>query len=306
MNHHPKQKHPFGKKCQINKPRKGETSMAMNNITLTSGMRQNLFSLQGTAKAMDLTQNRLSSGKKVNSALDDPIAFFAAQGHTQRSNDLAIRKDEMSEAIQTIKAADNGINAVLDLISSAKSLAQSALANQDATERAALTEQYNSLISQIDTVAEDSNYKGTNLLAGTGQELNITFDESGDSTLTVSGVNGDGGAALQAGAVSTEWGSTTLADGTDAINASISLLDDARDQLRVDSTALSNKLSTVTIRQDFTDKMINTLEDGAANLTNADLNEEGANLLMLQTRQQLGTTSLSMASQAAQAVLRLF
>jgi flagellin len=174
------------------------------------------------------------------------------------------------------------------------------------TERAALTEQYNSLISQIDTVAEDSNYKGTNLLAGTGQELAITFDESGDSTLTVSGVNGDGGAALQAGAVSTEWGSTTLAAGTDAINASISLLDDARDQLRVDSTALSNKLSTVTIRQDFTDKMINTLEDGAANLTNADLNEEGANLLMLQTRQQLGTTSLSMASQAAQAVLRLF
>jgi hypothetical protein len=159
--------------------------MAMDNITLTSGMRQNLFSLQRTAKAMDLTQNRLSSGKKVNSALDDPIAFFAAQGHTQRSNDLAIRKDEMSEAIQTIKAADNGINAVLDLISSAKSLAQSALANQDATERAALTEQYNSLISQIATVAADSNYKGTNLLGGTGQELNITFDESGDSTLTV-------------------------------------------------------------------------------------------------------------------------
>jgi flagellin len=105
--------------------------MAMDNITLTSGMRQNLFSLQRTAKSMDLTQNRLSSGKKVNSALDDPIAFFAAQGHTQRSSDLAIRKDEMSEAIQTIKAADNGISAVLDLIASAKSLAQSALANQE-------------------------------------------------------------------------------------------------------------------------------------------------------------------------------
>jgi flagellin len=80
----------------------------------------------------------------------------------------------------------------------------------------------------------------------------------------------------------------------------------ARDTLRINSTELSNKLSTVTIRQDFTDKMINTLEDGAANLTNADLNEEGANLLMLQTRQSLGTTSLSMASQAAQSVLRLF
>ena len=169
--------------------------MAMDNITLTSGMRQNLFSLQGTAKSMDVTQNRLSSGKKVNSALDDPIAFFAAQGHTQRSNDLAIRKDEMSEAIQTIKAADNGISAVLDLIASAKSLAQSALANQNTSERDDLTAQYNDLISQIATVAADSNYKGTNLLGGTDQELTITFDESGDSTLTVAGVAGNGGAA---------------------------------------------------------------------------------------------------------------
>ncbi|WP_319409743.1 flagellin [uncultured Desulfosarcina sp.] len=275
--------------------------MAMDNITLTSGMRQNLFSLQKTAKSMDLTQTRLSTGKKVNSALDDPIAFFAAQGHTQRSSDLAIRKDEMSEAIQTIKAADNGITAVLDLISSAKSLAQSALANQSTSERADLTAQYNDLISQIATVAADSNYKGTNLLVD-GQELNITFDESGDSTLTVTGVDGTGGAVDGA----TDWGAVDLGDSTDAINASITQLDDARDQLRIDSTALSNKLSTITIRQDFTDNMINTLEDGAANLTNADLNEEGANLLMLQTRQQLGTTSLSMASQAAQSVLRLF
>lgn len=275
--------------------------MAMNNITLTSGMRQNLFSLQSTAKSMDATQNRLSSGKKVNSALDDPIAFFAAQGHHQRSSDLAVRKDEMSEAIQTIKSADNGISAVLDLISSAKSLAQSALANQDADERDDLTAQYNDLMSQIGTLAADSNYKGTNLLEDS-QNLNITFDESGDSTLTVAGVDGTGGVATGSG----DWGNATLATGTTAIEASISDLDDARDALRIASTNLSNKLSTVTIRQDFTDKMINTLDDGAANLTNADLNEEGANLLMLQTRQQLGVTSLSMASQAAQAVLRLF
>jgi flagellin-like hook-associated protein FlgL len=291
--------------------------MAMDNITLTSGMRQNLFSLQRTAKSMDLTQTRLSTGKKVNSALDDPIAFFAAQGHNQRAGDLNIRKDEMAEAIQTIKAADNGISAVLDLIASAKSLAQSALANQSTTERGSLSAQYDSLISQIATVAADSNYKGTNLLGGTGQELTITFDESGDSTLTVSGVAVPTGASAAAG----DWdgnGADTipgidagaaagaLPAGSTAINLSISALDAARDTLRINSTELSNKLSTVTIRQDFTDKMINTLEDGAANLTNADLNEEGANLLMLQTRQQLGTTSLSMASQAAQSVLRLF
>ena len=275
--------------------------MAMNNITLTSGMRQNLFSLQKTASAMETTQNRLATGKKVSSALDDPIAFFAAQGHTQRSSDLAIRKDEMSEGIQTIKAADNGISAALDLIASAKSLAQSALANQSTTERGNLTAQYNDLISQIATVAQDSNYKGTNLLDAS-QSLTITFDESGDSTITVAGVTGTGGATSASG----DWGNATLGTGTEAINTSIAQLDGARDALRISSTALSNKLSTITIRQDFTDNMINTLEDGAANLTNADLNEEGANLLMLQTRQQLGTTSLSLASQAAQSVLRLF
>jgi len=69
---------------------------------------------------------------------------------------------------------------------------------------------------------------------------------------------------------------------------------------------MSSNLNVVTVRQDFTEKMINTLEDGAVNLTIADMNEEGANMLLLQTRQALGTTSLSLASQAAQSVLRLF
>ena len=83
-------------------------------------------------------------------------------------------------------------------------------------------------------------------------------------------------------------------------------MDAARDDLRTSSKTLSNQLSTITTRQEFTSKMINTLEDGAATLVNADLNEEGANMLMLQTRQSLGTTSLSLASQAAQSVMRLF
>jgi flagellin-like hook-associated protein FlgL len=273
--------------------------MAMDNITLTSGMRQNLFSLQKTAKSMDLTTTRLATGKKVNSALDDPIAFFAAQSHTQRAGDLAIRKDEMSEAIQTIKAADNGITAVLDLIASAKSLAQSALAESDAAVRLTLSEQYDEIITQIGTVVDDSNYKGTNLLGGTTEFLTVTFDENGDSQLTVGGIAGNGGLTA---ASQNAWAAADFSD----VNDDIALLDQARIDLRADATGLSNQLSTITIRQDFTDQMINTLEDGAANLTNADLNEEGANLLMLQTRQQLGTTSLSMASQAAQSILRLF
>ena len=160
--------------------------MAMNNITLTSGMRQNLFSLQQTQTMMETTQTRLSSGKRVNSALDDPINFFAAQGHTQRANDLAMRKDEMSEAIQTIKAANNGLEAMTDMIASAKSLAQSAMATNDTGERATLQSQYEEMLGQIEDVIDDSGYKGTNLLDSVNnQEIVVSFDESGDSTLTV-------------------------------------------------------------------------------------------------------------------------
>ncbi|MCK7508769.1 MAG: hypothetical protein MZV70_35230 [Desulfobacterales bacterium] len=79
-----------------------------------------------------------------------------------------------------------------------------------------------------------------------------------------------------------------------------------QDTLRTESSKLANNLSIITARQEFTQGMINVLKDGAAGLTNADMNEEGANMLMLQTRQALGTTSLSLASQAAQSVLRLF
>jgi len=276
--------------------RRENYTMAMNNITLTAGMRANLFSLQQTSKLMETTQNRLSTGRRVNSALDDPINFFAAQGHTQRANDLSMRKDEMNEAIQTIKAADNGLTGITDLIASAKSLAQSALATNDTTERATLAGQYEDIVEQIGFLAEDSGYKGTNLLDATNSIV-VNFDESGESSLTVSGTS-----------VTTDLAAT--ADGNWAaasnITADIADLDSARDTVRAAAKTLSSQLSTITIRQDFTSQMINTLEDGAANLTNADLNEEGANMLMLQTRQSLGTTSLSLASQAAQSVMRLF
>ncbi len=90
-------------------------------------MRANLFSLQKTARDMETTQNRLATGLKVNTALDDPINFFTAQEHRLRASDLASRKDGMSEAIQTIKAANVGVEGVNNLIAQAKSLAQSAM-----------------------------------------------------------------------------------------------------------------------------------------------------------------------------------
>ncbi len=275
-------------------------------ITLTAGMRQNLYSLKSTANLMDLTASRLASGKKVNSALDDPVAFFSSKGHMDRVSDLSIRKDEMGEAIQTIKAADNGIEAISTLVSNAKSTAQSALAidsttataAQDYKDRSALLKQFEVLRSQIDDLANDAGYKGLNFLQES--TLTVEFAETaGNSSLDITGYDSDtSGLSVDSGA------GVWTADAN--VTAAISTLDTARSTLRSQSSSLSNALSTITAREDFTDKLMNTLEDGSAKLVNADMNTEGANLLMLQTRQQLGTTSLSMASQASQSILRLF
>jgi flagellin len=279
-----------------------------NAITLTSGMRQNLFSLQNTEKLLQTTQTRLATGLRVQKAVDDPINYFTALEHRERASDLAARKDEMAESIQLINAANEGVEAITSLIASAKSLAQSALSSSATLDIETLTSQYHQVLSQIDLLASDSGYKGVNLLNGTTVTHTVNFDEKGDSALSITGFDAtSAGATLSLTTHAADgWVSTGGTADLAEINSSITQLDQATSNLRTEAQKLSTNLSTITIRQDFTSKMINTLEDGAASLTNADMNEEGANMLMLQTRQQLGTTSLSLASQAAQSVLRLF
>jgi flagellin len=283
--------------------------MGLTSISLTPGMRANLFSLQQTAKDFEITQKRLATGLKVNSALDDPVSFFTAQEHRLRASDLAGRKDGMSEAIQTIKAANVGVENITNLIAQAKSLAQSAL-SASVTDASKFADQYQTVMQQIDQMASDSDYKGINLLRAA--ELTVQFAATAnESTLKLTGFGGEtsftiDGLDAELSNVGSNWinGSNEL--DTDAINESIGNLETARGELRVQSKTLSSNLSIITAREEFTGQMINTLNDGASKLTEADMNEEGANMLMLQTRQALGTTSLSLASQAAQGVLRLF
>jgi flagellin-like hook-associated protein FlgL len=283
--------------------------MATAPITLTSGMRANLVSLQKTNDLMELTQKRLSSGKKVNSALDDPVSYFTAVAHEQRAGDLASRKDEMAESIQLIKAADSGIESIRSLISAAKSLATSALSGETTSDINTLMSQYHQVMSQIDDIAEDSGYKGVNLLDSSNITHQVKFDELGSSSLSITGFDAEATGAtltLMSFTTANAWISTGGTADKAEINSAITRLDSATRSLRTESSKLANNLSIITARQDFTQGMINVLKDGAGGLTNADMNEEGANMLMLQTRQSLGTTSLSLASQAAQAVLRLF
>jgi len=351
--------------------------MALNDISLTAGMRSNLLSLQNTVKLLDRTQERLSTGKKVNTAIDNPVSYFAAQSLNSRASVIDSLKDAMGQAVQTVKAADKGITAITAMIEQAKGIAQEALsvepeitpaptigtatvtavatdeytatfevggetytgaegasaaaayaaletALEDAEtgvpgfatvtvvtedegagrvtitynpvaneEFTALVDRYNEIRNQLDTIALDSGYKGKNLL--NSAVMTVKFE--GSHTLEVQGFDASTtGLGIGAAAWATEA----------AIDASIVELDNAAVTLRSEASKLSGNLSIITVRQDFSDNMINTLTEGADKLTLADANEEGANMLMLQTRQSLSTTALSLSAQAAQSVLRLF
>ncbi|OPY10906.1 MAG: flagellin [Syntrophus sp. PtaB.Bin138] len=160
--------------------------MSLNGISLTAGMRNNLLSLQNTSASINRTQERLSSGKKVNSPLDNPTNYFAAQSHLQRGEDLSARKDGMSEAIQMIKAADTGIKAITSLIESAKGVVQAALATSSPTDRTAYSTTFDTLLTQISQLASDSGYRGTNFLTSGSQTVEFG-QTTGVSTLAISG-----------------------------------------------------------------------------------------------------------------------
>ena len=270
----------------------------MGDIVLSGGVRSNLLQLQQTSDLITQTQTRLATGKRVNSALDNPINYFTAQGLTVRANDLNSLLDSMSTGINTIQAANNGITSITKLVQSAQSLVTQAQQTSDTTVRATLASQYDSLLTQIDQLAGDSGINGVNLL--NGNDLTITLNETGQSTVTVSGVIDTAAGALAIANSTNNWA------GASDITAASTQLTTALVTLRSQSQALSSNLQTVQIRQDFTKAMINTLNTGSDSLTLADSNEEGANLLALQTRQQLSTTALSLAAQADQNVLKLF
>jgi flagellin-like hook-associated protein FlgL len=161
----------------------------MADITLSAAVRQNLLTLQQTADFMSGVQNKLATGKKVNSALDNPNSFFTASGLNNRASDLSTLLDDMGQVVQTMKAADQGITNITKLVETAKAKANQALQTQSQYERAQYAKQYNDLLKQVEDMAKDSSYKGKNLLAGDGNDLTAIFNEDNTSKLTVSAVD---------------------------------------------------------------------------------------------------------------------
>ncbi len=390
----------------------------MTGVTLTSAMRANLLSLQQTANLLGTTQFRLATGNKVNSALDNPSSYFAAQGLNDRASDLSALLDGMGQSIQTLKAADQAITSMTTMLQSAKAVAQTAKTqaagaasvtgthsltpadsadlvgsagigagiatgdelgitlnaetrvdiaittgdtiadlinniNGDATldgrvkaelvantaaghagefflkisttDGSALTlgggtndvtadlglstsqvgsttdysaaiSQFNDLRTQFDALVNDAGYRGINLL--NGNHLVTQFNETNTSSSDVSSAQDFSMSGL--GVSAAAW------TGTAGIDASIASIDTAITTMKDEASKFGNALTIIQNRQDYTTNLVNVLKDGASALTLADKNEEGANLLALQTSQQLGIQALSLSSQANQSVLRLF
>ncbi|UHC18671.1 flagellar hook protein [Methylobacterium currus] len=166
-----------------------------------------------------------------------------------------------------------------------------------ANTRNGLVNTYNNLLNQIDQMAADAGFNGTNLLAG--DTINVTFNERATSSLKVSGT-----AVTAAGLYLTPIEQVDFQD-SNSINAVIKKINSANSALQSQASSLGANLAVVQNRQDFTKQMINVLDTGAANLTNADLNEEAANSQALSTRNSLGISALSLANQAQQGILQL-
>jgi flagellin-like hook-associated protein FlgL len=412
----------------------------MSGIVLSASVRQNLLSLQSTADLLATTQNRLSTGKKVNTALDNPTNFFTAQGLDNRASDINNLLDSIGNGVQVLQAANTGLTSLQKLVDTAKSIANQVLqaptgysvkssattaaptgagalavagttadltnagtnslngktfvftpatgaattitvsstvaagnvnsidafnaalssagigltaalasdgsigftsTNDNASQvltagttaaantvalsgtgafalvtpaggtagkpvadaasqtiRSNLVAQYNNIITQITTTAQDASFNGINLL--NGDDLKLTFNETGKSTLNIKGVTfnaaGLGLAPLTSG--------TDFLDNAEA-KATIAKISNASDTLRTQASTLGSNLSVVQIRQDFNKNLINVLQTGSANLTLADTNEEAANSQALSTRQSIAVSALALANQSQQSVLKL-
>lgn len=281
-------------------------------INLTNAMRTNLLTLQNTQSQIGVTQNRLATGLKVSSAIDDPRNFFQAQGLNNRANDLGRRLDGMGLGIKTIEAADKGIKGMTKILESMSAIVKEAADATTPAARETLGTQFNNLRTQLTTLASDSGFNGINLLGN--NNLTVSFNETGSNTLAVTAVDYATDAAGVAAAVASaagaddtaNWAAATAANGTTAIAASEALVNTAISSLRTQAATFGSSLTMVRIREDFTKELVNTLRAGADGLVLADQNEEAAKLLALQTSQQLGVQALSLASQSQQGILRLF
>jgi flagellin len=272
------------------------------SVALSHGIRNSLFSLSDIGAQTAVANKRLSTGKRVNDVLDNATNFFQARGFNQLGNDLSTLQDNIALNIKTLEVATKALDGIDKLLSSALGLVRQARSlSLGAPERVTLNAQAQTALDQITLLANDATFNGKNLLKATPDALQINFNTETGAALTFLSVTGidttNGAAGLN----------VTLPGVTDAnLDAAITSITTAVTTVRTRSSNFASNIAIAQTRQDYNKGKVNSLRTGSDVLTLADINEEGAALAALQTRQQLAVQALSLANQADQGILRLF
>ena len=293
----------------------GTLSIASNNtaalaaLGLTGGVSQAATGTSPTLTGKTLLIAATGGGTATS------ITFGSSAGQVSSLNQLntALAANNLQATIDptgiiTLTTSNNAASSTIGAITGTATVAGQAFSglagaapvgdpNAQAT-RTGLIAQYNNILKQIDTTSQDSSFNGINLLEG--DTLNLTFDETGKSTLAIQGVTFN----------TAGLGLSTLTSGTDFLDSSsankvLASLSNVSTTLRSEASNLGSNLSIVQIRQDFSKNLINVLQTGASNLTLADTNEEAANSQALSTRQSIAVSALALANQSQQSVLQL-
>lgn len=273
-----------------------------SSITLSAATRQSMLALN-TPSDLAKTQTRLTTSLKLGNSIENAASYFQtkALSVSSRVSDAQANKGQMQDAVSVIGAAVNGLSGIEGLLKQAKGIVESAAVsageNASADTMKNYADQYNSVLKQIDQEAGNSSYNGFNLLSS-GGNLSVSISSTGSETLTVQSKQLDtSNKSLNLQQVTTF---------TSDESARLQSLTDASTTVRNRSIELGTNAATISARIDFNKDFSNLLQEGSGKLTAADLNEEGANLVALQTRQQIGIQSFSFAGQQEQSILSLF
>lgn len=290
----------------------------MSGITLTASSRSALTSLTSTASLMSRTQNRLTTGLKVASAIDDAVSYFQAQALTDRSSDFTDRKTQMDQGISSVTAGLNGTTSITGVLKQMQGILDTAR-TADSTTRGTLAKEFNNLGTQINSLVADSSYQGLDLIDNSTANLTVYLSEGTTANLSMTAQNMNTSGALfsigsqvaSAGLASvflsaggSSWSGLVASNSSD-IDTAQAWIKTAVSNSNALSAQLGGNVTFLQTRLDFTSNYVNTMTTGASKMTLADLNTEGANLVALQTRQQIGIQSLSIAGQQQQSILSL-
>ncbi len=258
------------------------------SIKITHGTITSTVTISSTDTLQDVIDH-------VNGALNSDGLLFV----NQTTGFLSLRNNTTAAMSMSISDGGAGTKSIGNMFG-ANSATLKSVPAATGPDYSSYISAYNTILNQISGMAQDSSYNGKNLLYS--DSINIVFNEksANPTGLNITGVDFSfQGLGLTTLPVSS---STT----TSQLNAAVTALTDSLTTIRQQSSIFGSNLAVVQARSDFTKNMIDTLKTGSSNLVLADTNEEGANMLSLQTRQQLSTTALSLANQADQGVLKLF